>query len=38
MSLSQIFTVTQPTQIQFGAGAIANLGKTVKDLMEATFF
>ncbi len=31
MSLSQIFTVTQPTQIQFGAGAIANLGKTVKD-------
>ena len=31
MNTSQTFTVTQPTQIQFGAGSIANLAETVKN-------
>ncbi len=32
MNTSQSFTVTQPTQIQFGSGSIANLADTVKSL------
>jgi alcohol dehydrogenase len=31
MNTSQTFTVTQPTQIQFGAGSISNLAETVKN-------
>ncbi len=38
MTITQTFTVTQPTQIQFGAGAIANLGKTVKDFNGSKVF
>lgn len=38
MSLSQTFTVTQPTQIQFGTGAIANLAATIKNLNGTNIF
>ena len=38
MSLSQTFTVTQPTQIQFGAGAIANLAATVQNFNGSSVF
>ncbi|MCI5164616.1 MAG: molybdopterin-guanine dinucleotide biosynthesis protein B [Candidatus Electrothrix sp. GM3_4] len=31
MNSMQSFTVTQPTRLQFGAGTIKDLGKTVKD-------
>ena len=31
MNHTQSFTVTQPTRIQFGAGTVKDLGKTVKD-------
>ncbi|MCI5178658.1 MAG: molybdopterin-guanine dinucleotide biosynthesis protein B [Candidatus Electrothrix sp. AW3_4] len=32
MNSMQSFTVTQPTRLQFGAGTVKDLGKTVKDL------
>ncbi len=38
MTHSQTFTVTQPTQIQFGAGSITNLAKTVKDFKGSNVF
>lgn len=38
MSISQTFTVTQPTQIQFGAGAITELAQTVKNLNGSNVF
>ncbi|MBU0960279.1 MAG: iron-containing alcohol dehydrogenase, partial [Proteobacteria bacterium] len=38
MTQSQAFTVTQPTRIQFGAGAISDLGKTVKDFNGTNVF
>ncbi len=38
MAASQTFTVTQPTQIQFGAGAISNLAQTVKDFKGSNVF
>ena len=38
MALSQTFTVTQPTQIQFGAGAISNLATTVKEFNGSNVF
>ncbi len=38
MIRSQSFTVTQPTQIQFGAGQIANLAKTVKEFKGSNVF
>ena len=31
MTFTQSFTVTQPTRIHFGSGAISELGKTIKD-------
>ncbi len=31
MNPAQLFAVTQPTRIQFGAGTLKDLGKTVKD-------
>lgn len=31
MNSMQSFTVTQPTRLQFGAGTVKDLGKTVKD-------
>jgi alcohol dehydrogenase len=38
MTLSQTFTVTQPTQIQFGAGSIADLAKTVTNFNGSNVF
>ena len=38
MTLAQTFTVTQPTRIQFGAGSIADLAKTVKDFNGSNVF
>ncbi len=38
MNLTQTFTVSQPTQIQFGAGAIANLANTVKTFNGSNVF
>lgn len=38
MNHSQSFTVTQPTQIQFGTGAISNLAETVKSLNGSNVF
>lgn len=38
MTHPQTFTVTQPTQIQFGAGSIVNLAKTVKDFNGSNVF
>jgi alcohol dehydrogenase len=38
MTSSQAFTVTQPTRIQFGAGSISDLGKTVKDFNGTNVF
>lgn len=38
MTHSQTFTVTQPTQIQFGAGSIAELAKTVKSFNGSNVF
>ncbi len=38
MTLTQTFTVTQPTRIQFGAGAIADLAKTVRDFNGSNVF
>ncbi len=38
MTSPQTFTVTQPTQIQFGAGAIANLAETVKNFNGSKVF
>ncbi len=38
MNHSQIFTVTQPTQIQFGTGAISNLAETVKSFNGSNVF
>ncbi len=38
MAPTQSFTVTQPTQIQFGAGSIANLAKTVKAFKGSNVF
>ncbi len=38
MTHSQTFTVTQPTQIQFGTGSIANLAKTVKNFNGSNVF
>lgn len=38
MTHPQTFTVTQPTQIQFGAGSIANLAQTVKDFNGSNVF
>ncbi len=38
MPLTQSFTVTQPTQIQFGAGTIANLANTVKSFNGSNVF
>ncbi|MBW6521096.1 MAG: iron-containing alcohol dehydrogenase [Desulfoarculaceae bacterium] len=38
MDHSQSFTVTQPTRIQFGVGAISNLGRTVQDFNGSNVF
>lgn len=38
MTHSQTFTVTQPTQIQFGAGSITELANTVKNLNGSNVF
>jgi len=38
MNHTPIFTVTQPTQIQFGTGAISNLAETVKSLNGSNVF
>jgi len=38
MTQPQSFTVTQPTRIQFGAGSIADLAKTVKDFNGTNVF
>jgi len=38
MNYAQTFTVTQPTQIQFGTGAISNLAETVKSLNGSKVF
>jgi len=38
MSHPQTFTVTQPTQIQFGAGSIGDLAKTVKNFNGSNVF
>lgn len=38
MASAQAFTVTQPTKIQFGTGAISNLAETVKDFNGSNVF
>lgn len=38
MNHSKTFTVTQPTQIQFGTGAISNLAETVKSFNGSNVF
>ena len=38
MNTPQTFTVTQPTQIQFGAGSISNLAETVKSFNGSKVF
>lgn len=38
MTQHQAFTVTQPTRIQFGAGSISDLGKTVKEFNGTNVF
>jgi alcohol dehydrogenase len=38
MSLTQSFTVTQPTRLQFGAGSIGDLAATVKDFKGTNVF
>jgi len=38
MNTSQTFTITQPTQIQFGAGSISNLAETVKSFNGSNVF